>query len=186
MLTPKYLSDCPERMLELYAQLEMDILSDMARKIKAYEVFPSSANWQKERLRLMGETYEEILKRLSAATGKTVSELKALLQEAGIKTMASDDEIYRKAGKGITPLDASESVKRVLSAGLTKTASSFANDIRCIRYQHCNQKRTQGSRRTGHYINPLQKPDRHYRNSCQASSSDRHKPDLRHAAGSAS
>lgn len=127
MLTPKYLSDCPERMLELYAQLEMDILSDMARKIKAYEVFPSSANWQKERLRLMGETYEEILKRLSAATGKTVSELKALLQEAGIKTMASDDEIYRKAGKGITPLDASESVKRVLSAGLTKTANSFAN-----------------------------------------------------------
>lgn len=127
MLTPKYLSDCPENLIELYAQLEADILSDMARKIKAYDVFSSSVNWQKDRVRLMGEVYEEILKRLSAATGKTVSELKAILQDAGIKTLAADDEIYRVAGKKITPLDASESLQSVLSVGLTKTANSFAN-----------------------------------------------------------
>lgn len=127
MLTPKYLQDCPARMVELYSQLETDILSDMARKIQSYDVFSASVDWQKERVRLMGESYDEIMKRLSLLTGKTRAELKKLLKDAGIKTLKADDEVYTKAGKRPTPLDASESLQKVLSVGLRKTAGTFSN-----------------------------------------------------------
>ena len=46
MLSPKYLEDAPESMVELYAQAETDILVDMARRISTYDYFIPAAEHQ--------------------------------------------------------------------------------------------------------------------------------------------
>lgn len=127
MLSPDYLEHVPDRLVELYAQAETDIIADMARKINAYDYFSSASEWQAVKVREMGLTYEEIQKKLSALSGRTLSELKKLLEEAGVKTLSADDAIYRKAGLSPQPLKESKHLIAILNESLKKTNSTFKN-----------------------------------------------------------
>ena len=115
MLTPEYLEQCPDRLVTIYEQAERDIIADMARKIREYDYFCSSAEWQAKKLQEMGISRKEILKRLSAATGKTKAELTKLLKEAGVKTLRDD---------GVKPTQAAI---YALNAGLRRTSGTFDN-----------------------------------------------------------
>lgn len=127
MLTPEYLESAPDRMIELWAQAERDILSDMARKISTYDYFSAASEWQAVKLKEMGLTYEEILRRLSLILGKTREELKRLLNEAGIKTLQEDDATYKAAGKAPGPIKDNAALVAIMAASLKKTENSFYN-----------------------------------------------------------
>ena len=71
------LRDGPDALVELYRQAEDDILIDMARRIKEYDFFIPAARFQKAKLEAMGLVWQEILRRLSALTGRTQEELTA-------------------------------------------------------------------------------------------------------------
>lgn len=68
MLTPEYLKHVPDRMVALYEALEMDILTDMARKIAKADYWMPATEWQHYILRQMGTTEREILTQLSSLT----------------------------------------------------------------------------------------------------------------------
>lgn len=127
MLSPDYLEHVPDRLVELYAQAETDIIADMARKINAYDYFSSASEWQAVKVHELGLTYEEILKKLSSLSGRTLSELKKLLEEAGVKTLSADDEIYRKAGLSPQSLKESKHLIAILNESLKKTNNTFKN-----------------------------------------------------------
>ncbi len=127
MLKPKYIEQLPDRMIELYSQAEMDILADMARRISTYDYFIPAAEFQFRKLQDMGILHDEILKKLSAMTGITTTELKKLMKEAGATALKADDSIYRKAGLRPTPLDANPALQAVLAAGIEKTGGLFQN-----------------------------------------------------------
>lgn len=127
MLSPDYLEHVPDRLVELYAQAETDIIADMARKINAYDYFSSASEWQAVKVHEMGLTYEEIQKKLSSLSGRTLSELKKLLEEAGVKTLSADDAIYRKAGLSPQPLKESKHLIAILNESLKKTNNTFKN-----------------------------------------------------------
>ena len=65
MLSPKYLEGMPERMVELYAQAETDILADMARRISAYDYFIPAAEHQLRMLEEMGAEQDYVFDRLA-------------------------------------------------------------------------------------------------------------------------
>ena len=50
MLTPEYLDHLPDRLVELYSDLEIRILEDMARRISKTGEFTKTAQWQMWRL----------------------------------------------------------------------------------------------------------------------------------------
>ena len=127
MLTPEYLHNVPERMVNLYAQVEADILADMARRISTYDYWIPAAEHQAKMLEEAGMTREDILKRLNRLTGKSQKELKELMQEAGTVALKSDDEVYRRAGLDPAPIGASKDLQAVLQAGYDKTAATFQN-----------------------------------------------------------
>lgn len=127
MLTPEYLESAPDRMIELWAQAERDILSDMARKISTYDYFSAASEWQAIKLKEMGLTYEEILRRLSLILGKTREELIRLLNEAGIKTLQEDDAAYKSAGKAPGPIKDNAALVAIMQESLRKTNNSFYN-----------------------------------------------------------
>ena len=127
MLTPEYLQKVPNRMVNLYAQAEADILADMARRIVQYDFWIPAAEHQAKMLEEAGMTREEILKRLKRLTGKSQKELKELMQEAGTVALQSDDEVYRRAGLEPSPVAASDDLQKVLQAGYDKTSGTFQN-----------------------------------------------------------
>lgn len=127
MLKPKYLEQLPDSMIELFSQAEIDILTDMARRIVKYEYWIPSVEHQRKKLVEMGNFQSYILKALSSRTGKTENELKRLMQEAGEESLSFDTAIYREHGLDPPPLAASKTMQAVLTAGYKKTAGLFRN-----------------------------------------------------------
>ncbi len=127
MITPEYLEQCPDRLVEIYEQAERDIIADMARKISKYDYFSSAAEWQAMKLQEMGLTYKEIQKRLAKASGKTKAEIVRLLKEAGVKELKDD---------GVKP---TQSTVNTLNAGLSKTLGTFDNLTRTTATQGTRQ-----------------------------------------------
>lgn len=127
MLKPRYIEQLPDALIELYSQLEMDILADMARRIVTYEYWIPSADHQRRVLVEMGNFHSFVMEALSSRTGKTRAELERLMTEAGEKTLSFDAAVYRAHGLDPPPLAASKELQAVLRAGLRKTQGLFVN-----------------------------------------------------------
>lgn len=123
MLTSDQLDTLSEPIVELFAEFELSVIKDIARRL-AKMAIPSAA-WQVQRLQESGSLYRDILKELSRLTGKSEKELAQIFKEAGVKTIKFDDRLYKAAG--LTPLPFSPAMADTLLAGLRKTQGVLRN-----------------------------------------------------------
>lgn len=127
MLAPEYLAGLPDRLVAQYAAVERDILADMARRIREYDFYIPAAQHQRQRLRAMGLTEEEIEARLSALTGKSREELRKLMEQAAERSLSADAAVYAAAGMSTADPLAAAGVRAVLLSGLAQTGGVFDN-----------------------------------------------------------
>jgi hypothetical protein len=127
VLQPKYIEQLPDNLVQLYSQVERDIIADMVRRITTYDFFIPAAEYQFQKLQDMGLLNDEIVKKLSAVSGISTDQIKLLIKEAGAEALKADDSIYRKAGLNPTPLDSNAALQAVLAAGIDKTSGVFQN-----------------------------------------------------------
>lgn len=127
MLKPKDIEKLPDNLIELYSELEQDILADMARRISTYDYYIPAAQWQRNKLVELGNFEDWIVKALSKRTGLTKKEIKALMEEAGMKALKFDDKIYKVANLDVPPISASPAMLDVVNAGIRKTNGLFKN-----------------------------------------------------------
>lgn len=130
MLTPEYLRDLPDELVELYSEAELRILADMARRLCTYDYWIPSVEHQKRRLMAAGRTQDEILRELHSLTGKTRQELKTLMQKAASESMRSDTAIYEAAGKVVPSVKESEPLRQMLNIGYRELTGKFKNICR--------------------------------------------------------
>lgn len=121
------LRDSPDALVELYRQAEDDILIDMARRIKEYDFFIPAARFQKAKLEAMGLVWQEILRRLSALTGRTQEELTALWKQAATLAAQENLAVYRAGGVYDAGKLDRKALNDVLRGGLRQTAGLFRN-----------------------------------------------------------
>lgn len=126
MLKPKYIEQLPQRMIDLYAEVEHDIISDMARRLSQMDFIPS-AYWQYQKLIEMGNFHSYIMEALSSRTGLARREIERLMEEAGVKAISFDTAIYNRAGLKPPPLAASPAMQAVLQSGMDNTFGLFQN-----------------------------------------------------------
>lgn len=127
MLTPEQLDKYPDSLVKLYTKAEMDIIADIARRIATYDYFIPAAEFQYRKAIEMGNVHDDIFKRLSKVTGKRVSELEDLFEEAGYQTLKVDDAIYKAAGLEPLSIKQSPALINVLKAGMSNTNGLFEN-----------------------------------------------------------
>lgn len=127
MLTPRYLEGAPDAMVDLYSEVEADILADMARRISKYDFFIPAAEHQLKVLEEMGAEQDYIFRRLAEMTGRSEEELVRLFEEAGGKALISDRADYRRAGLYPPALNTSKELQQVLDAGMKQTRGLFSN-----------------------------------------------------------
>lgn len=127
MLKPKQIDELPEALIELYSQVEMDIITDMARRISGMDYFIPAAQWQYRKLIEMGNCHGWIMQALSAQTGKGRREIERMMEEAGFKAIRQDAAIYKRAGLSPPELTASPSLQDVLKDGIRNTKGLFEN-----------------------------------------------------------
>lgn len=126
MLTPKWLSSCSDSLVTLYAEAERSILDDMARRISTYDFYIPAAQYQAEKLAMMGVTRREIIRALSARTGKCTAEIERIINEGVSASLNGDAAIYRAAGREL-PGTMSPEMRKILRAGLKQTGGLFRN-----------------------------------------------------------
>ena len=127
MLSPEYYEGCADDIIELYEQLEDDIISDVVRRIVKTGKVTETAKHQIEQLQESGILYDDILKTIAKNTNATSQHVKALFEDAGVETVSIDNEVYRK--NGLTPVDIRQSpaMRQTLEAGYKKTLGNMKN-----------------------------------------------------------
>lgn len=114
----------------MYGLVEIDILTDMARRISTYDYFIPAAQHQMQKLQELGMVQSEIIKRLSALTGQTQSEIVSLLSEASAEAVEDDVEYYTRAEVYEPSKVNTEALHAQLNSGLLQTQGAFFNITR--------------------------------------------------------
>lgn len=127
MLTPEYLDHIADPVVQLFQDVEDDILRDMARRIKKMDGLTDTAAYQAWRLEQTQLVRKNIVTRLSNLTGKTQAEIRRIFQEAATETLRFDDIIYTAAGLSPGTINDNPALLNLLNAGYQQTAGTFKN-----------------------------------------------------------
>lgn len=146
MLTPDYYESCVDDILKLYAQLEDDIISDIVRRMMKTGFVTESAKHQAEMLQNAGLLYDDILSEIAKRTDATSQHVKALFEDAGVRTVNFDNQIYRAVGRVPVDIRQSPAMRQTLESGYRKTLGNMqnltlttANMGQTAYYNACNQ-----------------------------------------------
>lgn len=83
MLTFDYYEGCADDVIELYEQLEDDIISDIVRCMMKTDFVTESAKHQAEMIQNAILLYDDILAEISKYTDASSAQVKALFEDAG-------------------------------------------------------------------------------------------------------
>ncbi len=127
MLTPDYLDTLPDALVELWQQVEDDILRDIARRIGKADDLTDTAAWQAWRLEQVQACHQDVIRLLAKYSGKNKEIIRQLLLDAGVQTLASDDEMYTALGFAPSAIDTNEALNNLLNAGYHQTLGTWQN-----------------------------------------------------------
>lgn len=115
------------QLLGLYQQLEDDIVADMVRRMLKMGFVSESTAYQAEVLQFAGILYEDILQMIADRTDASVAQVRALFEDAGVKTVDIDNDTHEAAGEVPVDIRQDAGMKQVLEAGYRKTLGTMRN-----------------------------------------------------------
>ena len=130
MLAPDYLDTLPDAVVELWQQVEDDILRDIARRIGALdelEPLTPAAQWQAWRYEQVQACYQDALSILARYSKRSRDTIRQTLLDAGLETLASDDALYQALGVAPSAIDTNETLNNLLNAGYRQTLGTWRN-----------------------------------------------------------
>lgn len=127
MLTPEYIAGIADSMIGIYAEVEDDIIADIARRIVKTGSITDTVAWQIDKARQAGYLQGDVKRILAKATGKSDTEIARLLRESAIEALAYDDRIYRLAGLSPGKLEDSPLLRALLLQGYDSTKKVLNN-----------------------------------------------------------
>lgn len=122
MLSPRYLDGLADEIADIYAQLEADILQDMARRIARLGKITEATQWQAALLAETGALKKNIRRILKKYDPAIVKETEAVYNDALIKNARADNMIFKEAlGHGVSDINA-----QIMLASIQKTHSDLS------------------------------------------------------------
>ena len=122
MLSPRYLEGLSDEIVEIYAQLEADILQDMARRIARLGKVTEATKWQAQLLAETGALKKRVYALLKKYDPAIQKEIKAIYNDALIKNARADNRIFTEAlGHGVSDINA-----QAMLASIKKTYSDLS------------------------------------------------------------
>lgn len=129
MLTPEQWNQIGKQAEQIYSQLELEIIQEIAERIAnvgyANTVVLNDILIAQE----MGLMYQDIIEIVAKYNNTSVSQIQNIFETAGVKSLEYDDKIYRLTGLTPTSLKQSASMWRLLEATALKTNNNLSNLI---------------------------------------------------------
>ena len=136
MLDPHYLQQIADGSVEiaesLHGYIIQQIIDRMMIRIGRGDnyLLTSSDRWRIEVLQDSGYLIEDITAELAKYTKRQEKEIKAAMEEAGVKALEYDDKIYRAAGLSPMPLTQSPALIRLMERSYNATLGEWRNYTR--------------------------------------------------------
>ena len=127
MLTEQDFIKIERQANQLYTNLELDIIEEIATRIANFGYANTVVINDLRIAQEMGYLYEDIVKLVAEYNNTTVEEVNRIFYEAGEKSLKFDDKIYKEAGLQPLPLNQSESIKQIMNASIQRTAGNLQN-----------------------------------------------------------
>lgn len=136
MLSPEYLARIAEGSEEIASQLHTYIIRQIIDRMMIRigrgddYLLTSSDRWRIQILQDAGYLLEDITVELSKITKRQEKEIKAAMEEAGVKALEYDHKIYEAAGLSPIPLTQSPQLIRLMERNMTATMGEWENYTR--------------------------------------------------------
>ena len=127
MLPPSTLDQMPDAFVQLWQQVEDEILQDVARRIGKMDAVTATADWQLWRYQQTEAVRENVVKLLAKYSGKSEATIRRLLKEAATEAMEREDAIYYHYNLEPTPFEESAALNNLLNAGARQTCGTWRN-----------------------------------------------------------
>ena len=136
MLDPRYLQHIAEGAEEISSEFHSYIIRRIVDRMmirigrgEEY-LFTSADRWQIEIMQDSGALLEDIIPEIAKYTKREQKEIKAAMEEAGIKAVEQDDKIYEAAGLSPVPLLESPQLIRLMQRNYDATLGEWDNYTR--------------------------------------------------------
>lgn len=132
-----------KQLQEIYENIEADLLRNIASRLDINEIDGGTLEWHTRKLNELGLLHSENVKILAKYSGKTVTEIKAMLKKAGYDNI--EESAFKEAySKGTLPykpvsLMKSENLKAILNTSITNTIDSF-NLVNTTALENANEE----------------------------------------------
>ncbi|WP_077867597.1 phage minor capsid protein [Clostridium saccharobutylicum] len=125
ILTPEFLENMPQPLVDLYQELETFVITDIARRLAKAGQITATAEWQKHQAELYN--INNINQKVAEILKKSNSEIEKIFEEAALTTILSENKTFRKAGyKGIE-LEDSKALQSYFKTAIKRTKGDIEN-----------------------------------------------------------
>ena len=98
MLPPNYLKQVEKKAINIYGNLELEIIQEIAERIVNVGYANTVVKNDVMIAQQMGVLYNDIVKIAAKESGKSFDEIRSIFEDAGATTIKNDDKIYKMAG----------------------------------------------------------------------------------------
>ncbi len=127
MLTPEQWNQIGKQAEQIYSQLELEIIQEIAERIAnvgyANTVVLNDILIAQE-MRLM---YQDVITLVAKYNNTSEVQIEKIFETAGAETLEYDDKIYKKSGLNPVPVKQSRSIMQLMSATMEKTKYNLSN-----------------------------------------------------------
>lgn len=127
MLTPEQWEQIGRQSQQIYTNLELEIIQEIAERIANVGYANTVALNDALLLQEMGITYQDTVNLIAKYNNTSEKEVRKIFEKAGIKSLEYDDKIYKEAGLNPVPIQKSRNIMQLMSATALKTHNNLSN-----------------------------------------------------------
>lgn len=126
-MRPEELEKMPLQVEKLFYELQNRVLEDVVRRIRKTGEITSTADYQIEKIVMMGQTSEFIETELKRLTGKTNAEIWQLYEDVVDKEYTRNKSIYEQVNSNFIPYEDNPIMKAWVSSIVAQTQGEIKN-----------------------------------------------------------
>lgn len=128
MLTPSQVEDYAQRAAAAFDDLELDILTDISRRIAKADYMTEGAQWQAERAQALGASRKHLAERMECLMAAAAPHVAVIFAQAMLDAEEQDNRFYRAAGQPEPEgIGTSAVAQQIVQSGYRRTMNTLYN-----------------------------------------------------------
>ena len=107
--------------------LEMSIMEDIVRRIRKAGTITDAADWQIQRLIILGNSTQDIEDLIREAVGGSEEEVRRIYEEVIAREYTRDKSLYEQIGKEFIPYDQNRELQQLVNAMVRQSSEELYN-----------------------------------------------------------